>query len=117
MTHYGLRCLAASVAAALCSAAGAAAPSDGAARVAGLAADLAPPVQVMAGDQPINVDIGHAAPFYADIDGDGINDLLVGQFGEGKLRIYKNTGSNEQPQFGEFTWFKAGGDFGKVPYG
>ena len=28
--------------------------------------DLAAPVRLMAGGQPINVDIGHAAPFVAD---------------------------------------------------
>src|SRR5262249_50018475 len=50
--------------------------------------DLAPPVKILAGGQAINVDIGHAAPFFADIDGRGVKDLLVGQFGDGKLRIY-----------------------------
>lgn len=75
------------------------------------------PVRINAGDAPINVDVGHAAPCYADIDGDGLKDLLVGQFGEGKLRIYKNTGSAKAPAFKEFEYLKAGGETAKVPTG
>lgn len=75
------------------------------------------PVRINAGDAPINVDVGHAAPFVADIDGDGLKDLLVGQFGEGKLRIYKNVGTAKEPKFKDFEWFKAGGDIARVPTG
>ena len=75
------------------------------------------PVRVNCGDAPINVDVGHAAPFVADFDGDGLKDLLVGQFGEGKLRIYKNTGTAKEPRFKDFEWFKAGGDIARVPTG
>ena len=78
---------------------------------------LAEPVQIMAGSKPISVDVGHAAPCLADIDGDGQPELLVGQFGEGKLRIYKNEGTRTEPRFGSFTWFQAGGTTGKVPSG
>ena len=35
----------------------------------------------------IDVDIGHAAPLITDFDGDGVPDLLVGQFGEGKREL------------------------------
>lgn len=76
-----------------------------------------PPVRINAGEAPINVDVGHAAPFVADIDGDGLKDLLVGQFGEGKLRIYKNVGTAKEPKFKDFEWFKADGDIARVPTG
>ena len=84
-----------------------------------LAADLAQPVQIMAGDKPIDVTVGHAAPFLADMNNDGKRDLLVGQFGDGALRIYTNAGTNEQPKFGEkFEWFTVeGGAKGTVPFG
>ena len=36
-----------------------------------VAPDLAPPIPLLAGGQPINVDMGHAAPFVADLNGDG----------------------------------------------
>ena len=75
------------------------------------------PARINAGDAPIDVDVGHAAPFVADLDGDGKNDLLVGQFGEGKLRVYKNIGDNKAPKFKDFEWLKAGGDIARVPTG
>lgn len=65
----------------------------------------------------IDVDIGHAAPLVTDFDGDGVPDILVGQFGEGKLRVYKNIGSAKAPRFDGFTWFKTGEQEGKVPSG
>ena len=46
---------------------------------------FAPPVRLEAAGKPIDTDVGHAAPLVVDFDGDGKNDLLVGQFGEGKI--------------------------------
>src|SRR5688572_17572764 len=84
-----------------------------------LAPDLAEPVQIMAGDTPIDVTVGHAAPYLHDMNDDGKRDLLVGQFGDGALRIYTNAGTNEQPKFDEkFEWFTVeGGAKGTVPFG
>jgi hypothetical protein len=79
------------------------------------AGELAPPVRLFAGGKPIDVEIGHAAPLVADLDGDGTRHLLVGQFGSGKLRVYRNKGSNAQPRFDDFTWFLDGIPEGRVP--
>jgi hypothetical protein len=78
---------------------------------------LAPPVELTCDGKPIDVDVGHSAPCVADLDGDGLPDLLVGQFGGGKLRIYRNVGEAGKPEFREFTWFQAGGALGTVPSG
>jgi hypothetical protein len=80
-------------------------------------ADLTPPVQLLSGRQPIDVEIGHAAPFVADLKGDGKMVLLVGQFGQGKLRLYPNIGTASAPKFDKFEWFQAGGADATVPAG
>ena len=81
------------------------------------ASDLEPPFRIEAGGKPISVEIGHAAPYVHDFDGDGVRDLIVGQFGSGRCRIYKNTGTNAAPQFGEFTFLEAGGKVAEVKAG
>ena len=73
---------------------------------------------IQAGDEKLNTDVGHAAPFVYDFDGDGKRDLLVGQMGSGHLRIYKNVGTNNAPKFGkDFEVFKAEGEHATVPTG
>ncbi|MGH7128117.1 MAG: FG-GAP repeat domain-containing protein [Planctomycetaceae bacterium] len=80
--------------------------------------ELQQPVQLEAAGRPIDVErSGHAAPFFGDMDGDGRRDLLVGEYREGRLRIYRNTGSDTQPSFAEYEWFHAGGELGRVPSG
>jgi len=67
--------------------------------------------------QPIDVDVGHAAPHVTDWNGDGKPDLLVGQFGEGKLRIFLNEGTRSEPRFTTYAWFRADGEDATVPSG
>lgn len=75
------------------------------------------PFRVRDGQGFVDSDVGHAAPLVADVDGDGLPDLLVGQFGEGKLRIHKNLGSAKAPRFEGYTWFQAAEQVGRVPSG
>ena len=82
-----------------------------------LSRELAPPVRLEAAGKPIDTDIGHAAPFVGDFDGDGKNDLLVGQFGEGILWIFRNEGTNAQPKLAAGVKFKDGKPDGRVPTG
>lgn len=81
------------------------------------ASDLAKPFRMKAGGEYIDTDVGHAAPYLADLDGDGLKELLVGQFGEGKLKVCQNIGSDILPEYDSPTWFMAAGDVAKVPAG
>lgn len=57
-----------------------------------------------------DLDIGVIAdPFMVDWDGDGLNDLLVGQFSPGKVSFYKNIGSNQDPVFTFSSFLQADG--------
>lgn len=56
------------------------------------------PVLVQADGSDIDVGV-IAEPCMVDWDGDGLTDLLVGQFSPGKVRFFKNIGSNQNPQF------------------
>ncbi len=83
----------------------------------GLMSQFEPPVRLTAAGKPIDTDIGHAAPHVADFDRDGVNDLLVGQFGEGLLWIYRNEGTNAEPKLAAGIKFKDGHQDGRVPTG
>ncbi len=79
--------------------------------------ELLPPARVVANGQPLEVWFGNAAPFVGDFDGDGVFDLLLGQGAECKLRIFRNIGSNKEPRFGPWAFFKAGGVDASLPGG
>jgi hypothetical protein len=61
------------------------------------------------------VETGHAGPFYGDVDGDGVPDLLVGEFKGGECRVYHNYGTATEPVFKDFAYLQAGGDMAIVP--
>ena len=74
-------------------------------------------MRLEAGGKPIDTDVGHAAPLVADFDGDGVKDLLVGQFGDGILWICRNEGTNAAPKLTAPVKFKGGGEDARVPTG
>ena len=78
---------------------------------------LEKPVKIKVGEEPIDVLTGHAAPYVCDWNGDGKLDLLVGQFGGGKLRIYENVGAAARPKFEKHVLFRAEGEDATVPSG
>ena len=74
----------------------------------GPAGELAAPVRIEAAGKPIDTAVGHAAPFVGDYDGDRVPDLLVGQFGDGILWIYRNEGTAARPKLSAGVKFKDG---------
>ena len=77
------------------------------------AADFQPPVRVMAGDAAARVEApGYAAPCLADLDADGKKELLVGQFRDGKIRVFKQKDSET---FAPGEWLQAEGAVAHVP--
>ncbi|MGD8978732.1 MAG: hypothetical protein PVI51_03775 [candidate division WOR-3 bacterium] len=70
------------------------------------------PLPIQANGVNINVGYGgNASPFMIDWDGDGKQDLLLGQFDQGRIRFYTNTGTNYNPTFGNFVYLQAGGSY------
>lgn len=76
-------------------------------------AEFEPPVRLMADGKPVRVESpGFACPCLADLSGSGKKDLLVGQFNEGKIRVFKNLGDNK---FAGGEWLQADGKPAEVP--
>jgi FG-GAP-like repeat len=80
-------------------------------------------VQVMDGDAPLDTGDGrpsrdgrwheenrkgHAAPVFHDWTGDGLPDLIVGDF-SGRFRLYANRGTRGAPAFNGYDWIQADG--------
>jgi hypothetical protein len=80
-----------------------------------IAGDLLPPIPVLVGNDVLDVEhMGHAAPFVADYNNDGVQDLLVGEFYKGRLRIYENIGTNPEPRFESYRVFQDGAPSGCI---
>jgi hypothetical protein len=77
------------------------------------ASEFERPVRLKADGVAVRVESpGYAAPCWADVDGDGKKDLLVGQFNKGKIRLFKNLGEG---QLAGGVWLKAEGQVAEVP--
>jgi len=48
-------------------------------------------------------------PVFTDWNGDGLNDLVIGQFSQGKIRFYPNSGTIQNPVFTTFSYLQADG--------
>jgi hypothetical protein len=75
-----------------------------------------PPMRLSAADGVMDCgpSWGHSSPWVEDIDGDGIKDLVVGDF-SGLFRFYRNEGTNRQPRYASPVNLQAGGVDAKVP--
>ncbi len=59
----------------------------------------------------------HANPCVVDWNGDGVKDLLLGEFTGGRIRFYSNDGGNSEPHFTTYTYLQADGAMIQLPYG
>jgi hypothetical protein len=74
------------------------------------------PIRLQADGKDIDTGdaLGHSGPCFADVDDDGLRDLVVGDF-SGKFRIYRNVGSQGAPKFAGPSFLMAGPVEARVP--
>lgn len=75
------------------------------------------PVRLKAEGEYISVEApGYACPTMADVDGDGKDDLVVGQFNQGHMQFFKNIAADGQsPKFAAAKWLTTGDERAVVP--
>ncbi|NOQ23192.1 MAG: hypothetical protein GQ565_11165 [Candidatus Aegiribacteria sp.] len=63
-----------------------------------------------------SIDVGFFSdPVFVDFDGDGLKDLIVGQYFDenvenyGKMRFYQNVGTSTDPSFASWIYIQADG--------
>jgi len=74
------------------------------------------PVFLQAGG--VTIDVGYyGSPCVYDWNGDGLKDLILGEFNYGNIRLYLNSGTNAAPVFTTYTLMQADGVDITLPYG
>jgi hypothetical protein len=75
-----------------------------------------PPVRLKVGEAFIDTadHVGHAGPLVVDLNADGRDDLLVGNF-RGHFQVYRNVGTRAEPVYEDGGLLGAGGEAFLVP--
>jgi len=79
--------------------------------------EFQPAVLITAAGEKVSVEEpGYACPTLFDMDKDGSEDLIVGQFASGKMKWYRNLSSpGEIPKYAEGEWVSSGDEPAEVP--
>ena len=74
-------------------------------------------IMLKADGEPIAVESpGYACPTIADVDGDDVDDLVVGQFNGGKMHFYRNLSKSDGvPQYASRQWINTDSTPAEVP--
>lgn len=78
--------------------------------------DLEDGVFLKEGGEHLNVG-GYPVPTVVDWDNDGDNDLLIGQYSNGRIILYLNQGSNRKPRLAGGVPIESGGSPIETSYG
>ena len=74
---------------------------------------FSPPPRLQADGAWVKVESpGYAFPAWADVTGDGVEDLVVGQFSDGKMRVFPRQADGS---FAAGAWLLAEGEPAEVP--
>ena len=75
-----------------------------------------PPIRLKAGEAFIDTaeHVGHAGPLVVDLNADGRDDLLVGNF-RGHFQVYRNVGTRAEPMYEDGGLLGAGGNAFVIP--
>ena len=65
-------------------------------------------VKLQAAGEAINGKVGHFVPNVTDWNNDGKKDLVVGEFSQGAITLYLNTGTDAAPVLDKGTILQAG---------
>ena len=73
---------------------------------------------ILLNHEGVVIDVGnYGSPFMYDWNRDNKKDLIVGQFDNGSVRLYLNTGEHLNPSFSSFSYLLAGGIPITLPFG
>ena len=77
--------------------------------------DLADPIRLEADGCPIDSGeyVAHSGPLLYDFDGDGLDDLLVGNF-KGHVQLFRNVGERRAPVYTADGLLEAEGEIVKI---
>jgi len=77
---------------------------------------LAPPVRIEAGGALIDTSdcVAHSGPHLLDVDGDGLQDLIVGDF-VGHAHIHRNIATDKEPVLAAGQQLEANGEVVRIP--